>query len=212
MLTSQGMIAAFGQIVKNEGAGALLTGIGPTFAGYFLQGGFKFGGYELFKKLIVEQIGMEKARENRMPVYLGASALAEFFADIALCPLEATRIRLVSQPSFASGLLPGFARILREEGVGAFYAGFGPILLKQVPYNMAKFATMEITLEVRLTSFVTSMPFGLAADGGEARRGKATTPSRSRSSPRRSRRLRLPPYPPTTKPGTPRTTARTRRG
>lgn len=85
-----------------------------------------------------------------MSVYLAASALAEFVADIALCPLEATRIRLVSQPTFANGLAGAFARIAREEGVMGFYAGFGPILFKQVPYNMAKFATMEIVLEQAL--------------------------------------------------------------
>ena len=85
-----------------------------------------------------------------MSVYPAASALAEFVADIALCPLEATRIRLVSQPTFANGLAGGFARIAREEGVMGFYAGFGPILFKQVPYNMAKFATMEIVLEQAL--------------------------------------------------------------
>lgn len=144
---NRGVVGTFRQIIGEEGAGALLTGAGPTFAGYFLQGGFKFGGYELFKKVIVENIGMETAQQNRMSVYLAASALAEFFADIALCPLEATRIRLVSQPDFASGLIGGFGRIFREEGVGAFYAGFGPILFKQVPYNMAKFSTMEIVLE-----------------------------------------------------------------
>ena len=151
---NKGMLGGFRQIVQSEGPAALMTGFGPTFAGYFLQGGLKFGGYELFKKIIVEQIGMYKAREYRMPVYLGASAMAEFVADIALCPLEATRIRLVSQPTFASGLLGGFARIAREEGLGGFYAGFGPILFKQVPYNMAKFATMEVVLEnaLRLTN------------------------------------------------------------
>jgi solute carrier family 25 phosphate transporter 3 len=68
-------------------------------------------------------------------VYLVSAATAEFFADIALCPLEATRIRLVSQPTFASGLLGGFGRILKEEGVGAFYSGFGPILFKQYVFT-----------------------------------------------------------------------------
>lgn len=33
----------------------------------------------------------------------GSSAAAEFIADIFLCPLEATRIRLVSNPTYASG-------------------------------------------------------------------------------------------------------------
>lgn len=103
--------------------------------------------YEFWKKQAIEYLGVDSAREHRQAVYLGASGIAEFFADIALCPLEATRIRLVSQPSFANGLAGGFARILREEGVGAFYAGFGPILFKQVPYTMAKFAVFEVAVE-----------------------------------------------------------------
>ena len=120
---SQGMVGGFRQVVAKEGAGALLTGLGPTAAGYFLQGAFKFGGYELFKKQIVDGLGYETAQKNRAAVYLGASAIAEFFADIALCPLEATRIRLVSEPTFANGLLGGFARIAKEEGIKGFYSG-----------------------------------------------------------------------------------------
>lgn len=147
------MIGGFRQIIAKEGAGALLTGLGPTALGYFLQGGFKFGGYELFKKLLVDQMDNETAVKNRMAIYLGASAAAEFVADIALCPLEATRIRLVSQPTFANGLLGGFAKIAKEEGLGGFYAGFGPILFKQIPYNMAKFATMEVVLENAIAAY-----------------------------------------------------------
>ncbi|BFZ56785.1 ATP-dependent DNA helicase chl1 [Savitreella phatthalungensis] len=150
---NKGMITGFRQVVSKEGAGALLTGFGPTAAGYFLQGMFKFGGYELFKKLIIDQIGVETATQNRTAVYLGASAIAEFFADVALCPLEATRIRLVSQPSFANGLVGGASRIFREEGIGAFYAGFGPILFKQVPYTMAKFVVFERASEVIFGQF-----------------------------------------------------------
>jgi solute carrier family 25 phosphate transporter 3 len=64
-------------------------------------------------------------------VYAVSAASAEFFASVALCPLEATRIRLVSTPGFANGLVGGFSRILKTEGVGSFYSGFGPILFKQ---------------------------------------------------------------------------------
>ena len=125
------MIGGFRQVVAAEGAGALLTGFGATFAGYFLQGAFKFGGYEFFKQQSISLLGYETAANNRTAVYLASSALGEFFADIALCPLEATRIRLVSDPKFANGLLGGFSKIASTEGIGAFYSGFGPILLKQ---------------------------------------------------------------------------------
>lgn len=81
-------------------------------------------------------------------MYLASAALAEFFADIALCPLEATRIRLVSEPTYASGLIGGFGKMLKNEGIGAFYAGFGPILFKQVPYTMTKFVVYEKVAEL----------------------------------------------------------------
>jgi solute carrier family 25 phosphate transporter 3 len=38
------MITAFRQVISKEGAGALLTGLGPTVVGYAIQGAFKFGG------------------------------------------------------------------------------------------------------------------------------------------------------------------------
>lgn len=144
---NKGMVGSFKQIVSTEGAGALLTGLGPTVLGYSLQGAFKFGGYELFKKTFIEQLGLETAAQYKNSVYIGSAALAEFFADIALCPLEATRIRLVSQPTFANGLIGGFSRILKEEGAGSFYNGFTPILFKQIPYNIAKFLVFERAAE-----------------------------------------------------------------
>lgn len=57
-----------------------------------------------------------------------------FFADILLTPLEATRIRLVSERGFASGLTTGFTRLLREGGVRELYAGFLPIICKCVNF------------------------------------------------------------------------------
>lgn len=144
---NNGMIGGFRKVIANEGAGALLTGIGPTFAGYFLQGAFKFGGYEFFKQQSINLLGYETASNNRTAVYLASAGAAEFFADIALCPLEATRIRLVSEPTFASGLVSGFSKIFKNEGLGAFYSGFGPILFKQVPYTMSKFVVYEKVAE-----------------------------------------------------------------
>lgn len=137
----KGMISSFRQIIAEEGAGALATGLGPTVVGYFVQGWFKFGGVEFFKINMAKYFGEQAAWDNRTFIYLGAAAGAEFVADMFLCPLEATRIRLVSDPSFAKGLGDGAARLLKEEGVlKGFYSGFGPLLFKQVPYTMAKFA------------------------------------------------------------------------
>merc|ERR1712125_48783 len=119
---------------------ALTTGLGATAFGYFIQGWFKFGGVEFFKIKSVEAMGEEKAWNNKTAIYLGSAACAETIADIFLCPLEAVRIRSVSDPEFCDGLADGFVKMFKAEGIGGFYAGFAPILAKQIPYTMAKFA------------------------------------------------------------------------
>jgi solute carrier family 25 phosphate transporter 3 len=145
---NQGMIGGFRQVISKEGAGALLTGLGPTVGGYFVQGWFKFGGVEFFKIQAVSQLGEKAGWDNRQAIYLGSSAAAEFIADIFLCPLEATRIRLVSQPDYAPSMVSAMTKMAAENGiVGAFYSGFGPILFKQVPYTMAKFAVQGAAAE-----------------------------------------------------------------
>jgi len=138
---NQGMIGGFRQVVGEEGVMALSTGLAATGVGYFIQGWFKFGGVEFFKVKAVKAVGEKKAWDNRTAIYLGAAAGAEFIADCFLCPLEACRIRSVSDPGYASSFPGVAARLVREEGViRGFYSGFGPILFKQIPYTMAKFA------------------------------------------------------------------------
>lgn len=136
-----GMLSGFRKVVAEEGAGALLTGLGPTAVGYFIQGWFKFGGVEIFKIKAAQSMSEQDAWNNRTAIYLGSAAGAEFIADCFLCPLEATRIRLVSNPTYAPSTIAAMSRMASEEGIIAgFYSGFGPILAKQVPYTMAKFA------------------------------------------------------------------------
>jgi solute carrier family 25 phosphate transporter 3 len=103
---------------------------------------------EFFKINMAQSLGDDKAWQYRTGIYLAAAAMAEFIADIFLCPLEATRIRLVSNPKFANGLAEAFPKILAADGfMNGFYSGFGPILFKQIPYTMAKFAVQGATAE-----------------------------------------------------------------
>merc|ERR1719352_294780 len=92
---NKGMIGGVRQVIAAEGVGALATGLGPAVFGYFIQGWFKFGGVEFFKIQFVKALGEQKGWDNRNNIYLASAAMAEFIADIFLCPLEATRIKLV---------------------------------------------------------------------------------------------------------------------
>jgi len=144
---TSGLVGTMRQVVAEEGRGALATGLGPTVAGYFVQGWIKFGGFEFFKIQFAQMLGDKKAWDNRNAIYLGASGCAEFIADIFLCPLEAARIRQVSDKEFAKGTIEAVTKLIRTEGIAGWYSGFVPILFKQIPYTMAKFAVQGIAAE-----------------------------------------------------------------
>ena len=59
-----------------------------------MQGVCKFGFYELFKNVYSGLIGEENTFLYRTSLYLAASASAEFFADIALSPMESAKVRI----------------------------------------------------------------------------------------------------------------------
>jgi len=145
---NKGLLGSGRMIIAEEGAGALASGFGATAAGYFVQGWFKFGGVEFFKVNFAKRLGEKKAWDNRTSIYLASSAMAEFIADLFLCPLEAIRIKSVSDPSFPKGVVSGLSKVMSTQGVGGLYAGLGPILFKQVPYTMAKFAVQGKAAEM----------------------------------------------------------------
>jgi len=143
-------LGTYKQIVANEGSAALINGWKPTFQGYFVQGWFKFGGVEICKTQFAQAMGSERsAYANRNAITLGASAVAEFVADVFLCPYEAVRIRGVSDPGYAQGgMLATGKKMIGDMGVvGALYSGFVPMLFKQIPYTMAKFSVQQVAAE-----------------------------------------------------------------
>uniref|UniRef100_A0A2H1WT89 SFRICE_030504 n=1 Tax=Spodoptera frugiperda TaxID=7108 RepID=A0A2H1WT89_SPOFR len=86
------VVNGFKVSVAEEGMRGLAKGWAPTFIGYSLQGLCKFGLYEVFKVTYSGLLDEETAYTYRTGVYLAASATAEFFADIALSPLEAAKV------------------------------------------------------------------------------------------------------------------------
>jgi len=134
--------------VAEEGVRGLAKGWAPTLIGYSMQGLCKFGFYEVFKNLYSNMLGEEKTFLWRTSLYLAASASAEFFADIALAPMEACKVRIQTQPGYANTLREAFPKMKAEEGVGTFYKGLVPLWLRQIPYTMMKFACFERTVEV----------------------------------------------------------------
>ena len=134
------------QKYKGIGFRGLAKGWAPTFIGYCLQGLCKFGFYEVFKVLYSNRLAEENAYLWRTSLYLAASASAEFFADIALAPVEAAKVRIQTQPGYANALRDAAPKMYKEEGLKAFYKGVDPLWMRQIPYTMMKFACSEHTV------------------------------------------------------------------
>ena len=111
---SLGLLPCAQKIVDSEGLGVLLSGMGPTLTGYCIQGSLKYGFYELFKPLLLENFPFFDT--NNMLLFISAGAMAELIGSSTLVPFEAARIRLVANPSYASGLQGAITRIASDEG------------------------------------------------------------------------------------------------
>lgn len=120
-------------IIKTEGLHKIFTGFAPTFIGYGLQGAFKYGGYEFFKKQYSDLIGT-----SNVFVYLASSASAEFIADLFLCPFESMKVKY--QTTLPPNNVIGLTKNL--------YSGLIPLWFRQIPYTMVKFTTYEKIVEM----------------------------------------------------------------
>jgi solute carrier family 25 phosphate transporter 3 len=131
-------------IYSKEGLRGVFFGWSPTFIGYSFQGAGKYGFYEIFKYLYGDKLAPNVPKQV---VFLAASASAEFLADLALCPMEAIKVRMqTTLPPFAHSLREGWSKVIREEGVAGLYKGLYPLWARQIPYTMVKFATFEETV------------------------------------------------------------------
>ena len=135
-------------IYKSEGVKGLYRGGLPTAIGYSLQGACKFGLYEFFKFKYSEMAGPENAYKYKTWIYLAGSASAEFFADIALCPLEALKVKAQTNDAWPKSMSAAVSKVLKEDGFSGFYRGLSPLWGRQIPYTMMKFASFETIVEM----------------------------------------------------------------
>lgn len=124
-------------VAREGGLEALLW---PTAMGYALQGAVKFGLYDHYKR---RWAALLRIPTNSLGIgsLLLCSAVAETAASVALCPLEAVKILMISNPALAQqGALRCLQQILRSEGCRGLFRGLSWVLLRQVPYTCAKLA------------------------------------------------------------------------
>lgn len=150
-LADKSFLKAGREIIKVDGMTALWAGLGPTVFGYLLEGAVKFGTYEIlkpfFRKLLAGLAASTSvaAFKSEILSFVFCGAAAGFAASIILCPMEAIRIRMVSEPEYAAGgwMNAGY-KILKQEGIEGLGKGINPMILKQVPYTVTKNVSFDI--------------------------------------------------------------------
>ncbi|CAN1156539.1 Mitochondrial phosphate carrier protein 1, mitochondrial, partial [Linum perenne] len=139
------ILSGFSILWKEQGPSSLWRGWSGKLFGYGAQGGCKFGLYEYFKRAYSDIL----VHQDRTTIFFLSSASAQIFADVALCPFEAVKIRVQTQPQFAKGLLDGFPKIYRTQGL----AGLVNLTLMEQHYSvlavsMVMFSTFEHSVDL----------------------------------------------------------------
>jgi len=151
----KGLISGMKTLVAEEGAAAIWKGWMPTLIGYSAQGFCKFGFYEIFKDMYSTMAGEENATKYRGAIWLAGSASAEFFADIALCPMEMVKVKVQTS---AAGTFPtefGPALSAMKTQPNFPFGSLVPLWSRQIPYTMAKFYFFEKVVEAFYTYVLT---------------------------------------------------------
>jgi len=146
------LLPATATIIREEGTSTLVKGLGPTLVGYGIEGALKFGVYEVAKPLVVNACKKMNALNHRsghcggpLP-FLVASILGGAVASLVLVPIEAVRIRMVTDPEFErDSLMSGLRKLVNEAGLmPTLSVGLGAMLAKQVPYTFGKQVSFDV--------------------------------------------------------------------
>ncbi|KAL9264439.1 Mitochondrial phosphate carrier protein 1, mitochondrial-like protein [Drosera capensis] len=143
-LKYKGISSGMTTLWKEQGPYSLWRGWSGKLFGYGIQGGFRFGLYEYFKKLYSDVL----VDHSKSSIFFVSSASAQVFADVALCPFEAIKVRVQTQSNFAKGLTDGFPRLYSSEGLAGFYKGLLPLWGRNLPFAMVMFSTFEHSVDL----------------------------------------------------------------
>ena len=155
---SSSILSLTKNIIKNEGASVLFSGMGSTLLGYAVHGFFKYGLYESFKPLVKAYLesSVMSSNELNLITFILSGAFAEVFAAGMLTPFEAARIRSVSNPVLAnSGVITTLTKMYNNEGLLALFQGYPPLLFKHIPYTVTQLTCYEVLTKYVYTNIAS---------------------------------------------------------
>ena len=105
----------------------------------------KFGVYEICKPLFTALLTGSSEAKKSPAAFLLASVVAGAVASLLLCPMESTRIKIVTDPEYAGkGLMTALPKMAAEDGLLSPFSGLWAMLAKQVPYTFGKQVSFDV--------------------------------------------------------------------
>ncbi|XP_045904732.1 calcium-binding mitochondrial carrier protein SCaMC-1 [Micropterus dolomieu] len=133
------LVGGFKQMLKEGGLMSLWRGNGINVLKIAPETAIKFMAYEKYKTLLSSEPGKVKTHERFM-----AGSLAGATAQTAIYPMEVMKTRLTLRKTGQySGMFDCAKKILKKEGVKAFYKGYIPNILGIIPYAGIDLAVYE---------------------------------------------------------------------
>ncbi|KAF7825579.1 mitochondrial uncoupling protein 1 [Senna tora] len=133
-----GSLNAYSTIVRQEGVGALWTGIGPNVARNAIINAAELASYDQVKQTILKIPGFTDNVVTHLLSGLGAG----FFAVCIGSPVDVVKSRMMGDPSYKS-TIDCFVKTLKNDGPLAFYKGFIPNFGRLGSWNVIMFLTLE---------------------------------------------------------------------
>ncbi|GLU11489.1 hypothetical protein SLE2022_282300 [Rubroshorea leprosula] len=133
-----GTLDAYYSIVRQEGLGALWTGLGPNIARNAIVNAAELASYDQVKQTILQIPGFT----DNILTHLLAGLGAGFFAVCIGSPIDVVKSRMMGDSTYKN-TIDCFAKTLKNEGFLAFYKGFLPNFSRLGTWNVIMFLTLE---------------------------------------------------------------------
>ncbi|CAL0309684.1 unnamed protein product [Lupinus luteus] len=133
-----GAMDAYSTIARQEGLGALWTGLGPNIARNAIINAAELASYDQVKQTILKIPGFMDNGFTHLLAGLGAGLFAVFIGS----PVDVVKSRMMGDSSYKS-TFDCFFKTSFNEGFLAFYKGFLPNFGRVGAWNVIMFLTLE---------------------------------------------------------------------
>ncbi|KAJ7964106.1 putative Mitochondrial uncoupling protein [Quillaja saponaria] len=133
-----GALDAYMTIMRQEGIGALWTGLGPNIARNAIINAAELASYDKIKLTILKIPGFI----DNVFTHILAGLAAGLFAVCIGSPVDVVKSRMMGDSTYKS-TLDCFVKTLVSEGFFAFYKGFLPNFGRTGAWNVVMFLTLE---------------------------------------------------------------------